>query len=119
MRCTVALGVLLLCACGGGGGSPDAAGVDAFVGSVRVGTAAPFAISSKREVAHEQSPTIPKRTKTSDPASDDAVRVGVERAARTLQNIKGAWVQDQKVTVDNGKISEYRVTMKITFVLNE
>ena len=50
---------------------------------------------------------------------DDAVRVGVERAARTLQNIKGAWVQDQKVTVDNGKISEYRVTMKITFVLNE
>ena len=50
---------------------------------------------------------------------DDAIRVGVERAAMTLQNIKGAWVQDQKVTVDNGKISEYRVTLKITFVLNE
>ena len=50
---------------------------------------------------------------------DDAITVGVERAARTLQNVKGAWVQDQKVTVDNGKITEYRVTLKITFVLNE
>ena len=50
---------------------------------------------------------------------DDAVRVGVERAARTLQNVKGAWVQDQKVTVENGMVSEYRVTLKITFVLNE
>lgn len=50
---------------------------------------------------------------------DDAINVGVERAARTLQNVKGAWVQDQKVTVENGKISEYRVTLKITFVLNE
>ena len=57
---------------------------------------------------------------SSSPTSfDDAVRMGVERAARTLQNIKGAWVQDQKVTVDNGKITEYRVTLKITFVLNE
>lgn len=50
---------------------------------------------------------------------DDAIKVGVERAARTLQNIQGAWVQDQKVTVENGKISEYRVTLKITFVLND
>lgn len=57
---------------------------------------------------------------SSSPTSfDDAVRVGVERAARTLQNIKGAWVQDQKVTVENGVISEFRVTLKITFVLND
>ena len=50
---------------------------------------------------------------------DDAVRSGIERAARTLENITGAWVQDQKVVVENGVISAYRVTMKITFVLNE
>lgn len=50
---------------------------------------------------------------------DDAVRSGIERAARTLENITGAWVQDQKVVVENGKITDYRVTMKITFVLNE
>lgn len=50
---------------------------------------------------------------------DDAVNRGVERAALTLDNVKGAWVQDQKVIVENGVISEYRVTLKITFVLND
>ena len=50
---------------------------------------------------------------------EDAVRLGVERAARTLDNVKGAWVQDQKVIVENGVIAEYRVTLKITFVLND
>ena len=50
---------------------------------------------------------------------DDAVRMGIERAVRTLENVRGAWVQDQKVTVENGKITDYRVTLKITFVLNE
>lgn len=57
---------------------------------------------------------------SSSPISfDDAVKRGVERAAQTLDNIRGAWVQDQKVTVENGTISEYRVTLKITFVLND
>ena len=57
---------------------------------------------------------------SSSPISfDDAVQVGVERAARTLENVRGAWVQDQKVTVENGVISEFRVTLKITFVLND
>ncbi len=56
----------------------------------------------------------------SSPVSfDDAIRTGVERASRTLDNVKGAWVQDQKVLVENGTISEYRVTLKITFVLND
>ena len=50
---------------------------------------------------------------------EDAVRLGVERAARTLDNVKGAWVQDQKVIVENGVIAEDRVTLKITFVLND
>lgn len=57
---------------------------------------------------------------SSSPVSfEDAVKVGVERASVTLQNIKSAWVQDQKVTIENGTIAEYRVTMKITFVLND
>lgn len=50
---------------------------------------------------------------------DDAVRIGIERAAKTLENIQGAWVKDQKVSVDNGKITEYRVTLKVTFVLED
>ncbi len=50
---------------------------------------------------------------------DDALKRGVERATSTLDNVKGAWVQDQKVIVENGTIVEYRVTLKITFVLND
>ncbi|HEV7646236.1 MAG TPA: dodecin family protein [Pyrinomonadaceae bacterium] len=55
---------------------------------------------------------------SSEKGFDDAVTVGVERAAQTLENIKSAWVKDQKVKVVNGKISEYRVTLKIAFVLS-
>lgn len=51
---------------------------------------------------------------------DDAVNVGIARAAKTLKNVQGAWIQDQKVVVDGkGKISEYRVTLKVTFVLKD
>ena len=57
---------------------------------------------------------------SSSPISfDDATKRCVERAASTLDNVKGAWVQDQKVVVENGTITEYRVTLKITFVLND
>ena len=48
---------------------------------------------------------------------DDAVKVGVERASKTLKNVEGAWVQDQTVVVEDGKVSSYRVNMKVTFVL--
>ena len=50
---------------------------------------------------------------------DDAVEKGIERANQTLTNVRGAWVEGQKVTVDSGKISEYRVILKVTFVLEE
>lgn len=50
---------------------------------------------------------------------DHAVQKGIRRASKTLNNIEGAWVQDMKVTVDKGEISEYRVVMKVTFVLDE
>ena len=48
---------------------------------------------------------------------EDATRKGMKRASQTLKNVKGAWVKDQKVSVENGKIVEYRVFMKISFVL--
>lgn len=50
---------------------------------------------------------------------DDAVQQGVTRAVKTLKNVKGAWVQDQKVQITDGKISEYRVNLKISFVLED
>ena len=56
---------------------------------------------------------------TSTISFDDAIKKGIERAARTLDNVDGAWVQDQKVTVENGSITEFEVTLKITFVLND
>jgi flavin-binding protein dodecin len=49
---------------------------------------------------------------------DDAIRIGVARAAKTLDNVKGAWVQDQELILDDGSIKEYRVHLKVTFVLN-
>jgi flavin-binding protein dodecin len=48
---------------------------------------------------------------------EDAVKQGIDRANKTLKNVKGAWVKDQEVTVDNGKVSGYKVILKVTFIL--
>ena len=51
---------------------------------------------------------------------DDAIREGVARAVKTLRNVKSAWVQNQDVLVDDaGNITEYRVQLKVTFVLDD
>ena len=67
--------------------------------------------------------TIAKITEVSSSSTksfDDAVKEGVKRASKTLKNIKSAWVKDQEVVIGKaGKIEEYRVTMKITFVLKD
>ena len=49
----------------------------------------------------------------------DAIEVGIERANKTLKNVEGAWVKDQSLLLDNGKIKEYRVILKLTFILND
>ena len=48
---------------------------------------------------------------------DDAIKAGVAIAAKTLKNVQGAWVQDQELILDDGSIKEYRVHLKVTFVL--
>ncbi len=50
---------------------------------------------------------------------EDAIENGISRANDTLDNIEGAWVQDLKLTCKDGKISEYRVNMKVTFILHQ
>jgi len=55
----------------------------------------------------------------SDKNFDDAINKGVERANKTLQNVKSAWVSDQTVDIEDGKISCYQVRLKVTFVLND
>ena len=54
---------------------------------------------------------------TSDKSFDDAMRQGLARANKTLKNITGAWIADQEIMVEKGKITAYRVRMRITFVL--
>ena len=49
---------------------------------------------------------------------EDAMQQGIDRASKTIRGIRGAWVKEQKVRVENGKITEYRVDMKVTFVLD-
>ena len=58
-------------------------------------------------------------TSTSKKSFDDAMEEGIKRASKTLKNITGAWVQDMKVDIDDGKISAYRVNLKLTFVLKD
>ena len=48
---------------------------------------------------------------------EDALQEGIARANKTLKNVQGAWVSEQKVVVEKGKITEYRVTMRVTFIL--
>lgn len=51
---------------------------------------------------------------------DDALKVGVARAHKTLKNLKSAWVENQQVKLDdNGQILEYRVQLKVTFVIED
>ena len=49
---------------------------------------------------------------------EDAIRQGIETAGRSIRNIRGAWVKEQSVVVDGGKIVTFRVDLKLTFVLD-
>jgi flavin-binding protein dodecin len=56
-------------------------------------------------------------TASSKKSFEDAIEKGIARASKTLKNVEGAWIQDQKIVVTDGKISAYRVNMKVTFIL--
>ena len=58
-------------------------------------------------------------TSSSSKSFEDALHLGIKRASMTLKNVTGAWIQEQKVVVENGKVVQYRVNMKVTFVLEE
>ncbi|MDH3377349.1 MAG: dodecin family protein [Gammaproteobacteria bacterium] len=57
-------------------------------------------------------------TSSSKKSLDDAMKVGIRRANKTINGITGAWIKDQEVVCNNGKIVEYRVKLKVTFILN-
>ena len=58
-------------------------------------------------------------TSTSTVSFEDAIALGVARASKTLRDVRGAWVASMKVDCKDGKITDYRVDLKITFVLND
>ena len=57
-------------------------------------------------------------TSASRNSFEDAINTGIARADQTLRNVSGAWIQTMKVEIVKGKIVEYRVNMKVTFVLD-
>ena len=56
-------------------------------------------------------------TASSPKSFEDAVEKGIKRFSKTIDNVESAWIKDQKVVVDGGEVSEFRVTMKVTFIL--
>jgi flavin-binding protein dodecin len=62
---------------------------------------------------------ISEISSTSTKSFEDAIEQGIRRASRTLEGITGAWVNEMKVDITDGKISNYRVNLRVTFVLND
>ena len=58
-------------------------------------------------------------TASSTKSFEDAVREGIKRATETVDDIRGAWIKEQQVIVEKGKIVEYRVNMLVTFIVHD
>jgi flavin-binding protein dodecin len=56
---------------------------------------------------------------TSEQGFEDAIERGIARADKTLDKVKGAWISEMKVDVEDGKVTAYRVNMKVTFILKD
>lgn len=61
---------------------------------------------------------IAEITSSSPKSFEDAIRTGLERAGKTIHNIQGAWIKEQKIVMNNNTITEFRVDMKVTFILD-
>ncbi len=55
---------------------------------------------------------------TSPKSFEDAIQQGLQRAGKTIRNIKGAWIKEQHVRCEGGKVTEYQVNMMVTFILD-
>ncbi|MDQ3400758.1 MAG: dodecin family protein [Chloroflexota bacterium] len=56
---------------------------------------------------------------TSEKSFEDAMQQGISRANKTLRNVKGAWIKEQQLDIEDGKVTRYRVNMLVTFVLDD
>ena len=62
---------------------------------------------------------ITEISSTSKKSFEDAIQSGVSRATQTLRNVRSAWVKEQQISIEDGKIAEYQVNLMITFVLDD
>jgi flavin-binding protein dodecin len=62
---------------------------------------------------------ITEISSTSNKSFEDAIQSGVNRATQTLRNVRSAWVKEQQIRINDGKITEYQVNLMITFILDE
>lgn len=56
---------------------------------------------------------------SSNRSFEDAINQGIARATKTLRNVKGAWVKDQRVTIEGTAVTEYQVNLLVTFILDD
>ena len=62
---------------------------------------------------------ITEISSTSSKSFEDAIQQGVARATKTLRNVRSAWIKEQQVRIENGKINQYQVNLMVTFVLED
>ena len=55
---------------------------------------------------------------SSNKSFEDAIQQGIDRATKTLRNVRSAWIKEQRVSIENDRVSEYQVNMLVTFVLD-
>ena len=62
---------------------------------------------------------VTELSSTSTKSFEDAINIGLDRASKTIRNIRSAWIKEQQVRLDKGKIVEFQVNMMVTFVLED
>ena len=80
---------------------------------------APLMVRLFREEEIMSIARITEISSTSEKSFEDAIQSAVTRATQTLRNVRGAWVKEQQIKIDNGRIIEYQVNLMITFVLED
>ncbi len=55
----------------------------------------------------------------SDKSFDDAIKAGIERAGKTLRNVRSAWIKEQRLDVSDGKVTSYQVNLVVTFIIDD
>lgn len=87
-------------------------------GTVAV-TAVPYTSPTTKQEKNMSVAKVTEIISSSSKSFDDAINEGIKRAGKTLDGIKGAWIKDHNLVIDNEKIVEYRVTLVVTFVLKD